>query len=205
MKRKITALAAAAMLALCGCARQQGGTEGTSSAETADSSAQAETSAGSLAVTAAEGMDPDYQALVTRYFTALDQNDYAAYKETVYPPYLEQYTAFLEQNGSDPETAFHEMHERFDEDGYEGWHFTELQLAYYPEEKLDLDGFFQAYARAGFYGDEFIEATKKDASEIKDVQFTLYALYTGDDAAVPVVEGGEMLVLKNSEGCYLFG
>ena len=205
MKRNRIPLMLLAALCLCGCAQQNPPADSTSSAETESSSGKTANFAGGIAVTASEDMDADYQDLITRYFTALDQDDYAAYAETVYPPYLEQYTAFLEKNGSDPETAFHEMRAQFDEDGYEGWHFTDLQLSYYPEEKLDLDGFFQAYARAGFYGDEFIEQTKAAASEIRDVQFTLYALYTGDDEPIPVVSGREILVLKTEDGCYMFG
>ena len=76
-----------------------------------------------------------------------------------------------------------------------------LDLTFYK----DLDDFFHAYSAAGIFDDAFVESTKKDASEMHDVLFTLYALYDGDEEAVPIITNGEMFVLKNAEGAYLFG
>ena len=159
-----------------------------------------------LKVTCGNGMDQEYADLMKAYFEAIEHKDYAAYQKTVYPPYQESYGKFLESQGTDPETTFREdLCTQFDEDGYDSWKLTELQIEYYPPEKEDLDDFFNAYSRAGIFDDAFVESTKKDASEMHDVLFTLYALYEGDEEAVPIITNGEMFVLKNADGAFLFG
>ena len=199
MMKRIILICCAAVTAFC-CTACSNTAQGGSSA--GESTQQTD----GLKVTCSNDMDQAYADLMKSYFEAIEHKDYAAYQKTVYPPYRESYGKFLESQGTDPETTFREdLCTQFDEDGYDGWTLTELQIEYYPPEKEDLDDFFNAYSRAGNFDDAFVESTKKDASEMHDVLFTLYALYDGDEEAVPIITNGEMFVLKNAGGVYLFG
>ena len=200
--KKIGVILLAAVTALCctACSSGKSGSAGESSVSNAAKKS------GGLEVKAADGVDQDYIDLLKTYFEAIDHDNFADYQKTVYPPYQESYGKYLESDGSSLEQSFHEdLCTRFDEDGYDGWTLTELQIEYCPPEKEDLDDFFKAYSGAGIFDDAFVENCKKDASEMHDILFTLYALYDGDEEAVPIVTNGEIFVLKNADGAYLFG
>ena len=186
----------AALLCCTGC--------GETSSQT-DSEPAEKNSAGDMTVEAADGFDETYQTLIADYFQAIENEDLEAYKAAMYPPYLEAFEKYVTENGSSLEERFQEVCHRFDEDGYESWKLTKLELSYYPEDKVDLDDFFDAYASAGIFDADFIANCKEDTSEIKDVQFSLYALYEGDEEPVQVIGGSEMMVMKNADGAYLFG
>lgn len=158
-----------------------------------------------LTVQAADEVEQGYSDCIKRYFEAIDYKDYEAYRAAMYPPYLEAYEAFMAQNGSTLEDAFAELCTCFDEDGYDDWTLTEIDLSYYPEENVDLDGFFDAYVSAGIFDADFAETCRAETEEIRDIQFTLYALYSGDAEAVPVVSGSELMAVKTADGVYLFG
>ena len=191
MKRLIAAGCCAALLLSAGCAES--------------STASSETAAQGITVQADEDVDAAYTECVRKYFEAVEKKDHEAYRSGMYPPYLEAYEAYLEKQGTTPDDAFAELCSRFDEDGYESWTLTELDVSYYPEEKVDLDGFFKQYASAGIFAEDFGEKCKKETEEIRDLQFSLYALYAGDEEPVPVVRGNEMIAVKTKDGVYLFG
>lgn len=193
MKRIWTAGLCAAMLLCTACGDN-----------TAENSA-GDQAADGLTVQASDEVEPAYIDCIKRYFEAIDHKDYETYRAAMYPPYLEAYEAYLEQDGTAPEDAFADLCARFDEDGYDDWTLTEIDLSYYPEEKVDLDGFFDAYVSAGFFDADFADTCRAETEEIRDVQFTLYALYSGDAEAVPVVSGSELMVVKTADGVYLFG
>lgn len=185
----------AALLCCTGCA----------ASSAADGESAVEEIGDEMAVEAAEGFDPEYQKLVTGYFLAIETQDFEAYKAAMYPPYLEAFEKYVTKNGSSLEESFHDVCHRFDEDGYDGWRLTKLELSYYPEDKVDFDDFFKAYISAGIFDEQFAEDCRADAEEIRDVQFSLYALYSGDDEPVKVVGGSELIAVKNADGIYLFG
>ena len=68
-----------------------------------------------------------------------------------------------------------------------------------------MTDFFSTYENAGVFDSAFTEQTKKDAKEMRNVKFTLYALYAGDDEPVAVAENREIIVIKTEDGAYLFG
>lgn len=190
------------MFGLCAAALLCTACGETPAESTNDSAAEA---AQGLTVHAAENFDAAYSDCIRAYFEAIDRGDYEAYCAAMYPPYLKAYETYLEANGTEPEEAFADLCARFDEDGYESWTLTDIDLAYYPEEKVDLDGFFSAYESAGIFDADFAENCRSETEEIRDIQFTLYALYAGDEDAVPVVSGSELIAVKTPEGVYVFG
>ncbi|WP_295093430.1 hypothetical protein [Ruminococcus sp.] len=203
MKRFMT-VCCAAVLALCGTGCSSWGGSGSSGA--AESSQQTQEKKDGLNVVSSESMDPAYTELLTSYFEAINNKDYAAYEKALYPPFRESYDKYLQSKGSSLEQSFREdLCKRFDEDGYESWELTVLQIEYYPEERRDPDGFFKAYANAGILDEDFGERCKKETTEINDILFTLYALYAGDDEPVAVVTNKELYVVKTTDGVYMFG
>ncbi len=163
-----------------------------------------------IAVTMTEEMDARYGETLKTYFAAIESHDYDAFLGAYYPPYVSVYSAYLETQGSSMEAVFDTMCHRFDEDGYESWTLTSLNLSYYSyvSEFVTSDGlddYFEMYVKAGMFDEDFVAACKEDAEDIHDVLFTLYALYDGDEEAVPVVTQGEIIMLINEDGCYLFG
>ncbi len=186
--QKCGAVLLAAALMLCGCAE--------------DSEAD---NTRNPVITAAYGDDFDggYADCIVAYFDALQNKDFMAYKQTVYAPYAEVYGNYLESKGKTLEASFEGLAAQFDEDGYAGWQFTEIQLNYYANE--DPDDFFETWVEIGIFDEQFVADCKAEAVEVRDVEFTLYALYEGDEEAVPVVQGGEMMMIHTENGYYLFG
>lgn len=201
MKRILIAGVLAAMLGLTACS---GTAQQSSGAEIEETSSKESRSEG-LTIHADEDVDSAYVETLKTYFTAIEKKDFAAFQSVMYPPYLESYNKYLNDNGTTPEENFEKLCTRFDEDGYESWTLTDLHISYYPEEKVDLDDFFSAFKDAGILDDKLIEQCKKESEEIRDVQFSLYALYAGDEDAVPVVNGNEIMMVKTKDGTYLFG
>lgn len=196
MKRLIAAGILSAMLCLTGC------NAGNAQSDPAESTAKSQEG---LTVSASEEVDSAYSDLLKTYFTAVEQKDYETFKKTMYPPYLESFNAYLKEQGTTPEENFESLCTRFDEDGYESWTLTNLSISYYPEENVDLDGFFNAFIEAGIFDDQLAENCKKEAEDIRDVQFSLQALYSGDEEPVTVVSGSEIMMVKTADGTYLFG
>ena len=135
MMKRIILICCAAVTAFC-CTACSNTAKGGSSA--GESKQQAD----GLKVTCSNDMDQAYADLMKSYFEAIEHKDYAAYQKIVYPPYQESYGKFLESQGTDPETTFREdLCTQFDEDGYDGWTLTELQIEYYPPERRILTTF----------------------------------------------------------------
>ena len=153
-----------------------------------------------LVVTPDEDFDKNYAEAIKTYFEALENKDFESYKSIAYQPYQEAFDAFLSDNDSNLEKAFQEVCTEFDEDGYESWKLTELNVKYC--EKEDVDNFFSTYEQAGIFDEDFSDAARKDAKEIRDIEFTLYALYSGDEEATPVVQSSEMMVIHAQDDKY---
>ena len=199
MKKIIAAGMLAAMLCLTGC-----GSANTQKPEESAASEVEKCGEDGLNIIT-EDVDAVYCDTLRTYFTAIEQKDIEAFRSVMYPPYLEAYNAYLEKQGSTPEENFEALCTRFDEDGYESWKLTELKLSYYPEDKVDLDDFFQAFIDAGIFDEKLAEECKKNAEEVRDVQFSLQALYAGDEEPVTVVSENEIMMVKTADGTYLFG
>ena len=202
MKRFIM-VCCAAVLAVCGtgCSGSNSGSSGA-----AESSQSIQENKDGLNVVSSENMDPAYTELLKSYFEAINHKDFASYEKALYPPFRESYDKYLQSKGSGLEQSFREdLCKRFDEDGYNSWELTELQIEYYPAERQDPDGFFSAYANAGILDEDFGERCKKETTEINDILFTLYARYAGDEEDVAVVTDKELYVVKTADGVYMFG
>ena len=205
MKKCLTAALLAA-LALTGCAQKPAPAE---ESTPENNSSQAENKSADntpeITVHAEDGVEDEYADLISGYFAAIGRQDFEAYKAALYPPFAEAYGAYLEKDGSSLETVFNGMHDMFNEDGYESWHFSDITIANYPEERVDLDGFFNAYVSAGYFEQELADQCREEAEEIRDFQFSVSALYTGDEEPVEVISGKEIIALRTAEGVYLFG
>ena len=71
---------------------------------------------------------------------------------------------------------------------------------------MDLDLKVIVYLRRqDQYAFSYYAQKIKEAEEIRDVQFSLQALYSGDEEPVTVVSGNEIMMVKTADGTYLFG
>ncbi|MBP0987592.1 MAG: hypothetical protein J6S92_04865, partial [Oscillospiraceae bacterium] len=198
-------LAALTLLSMTGCSETagNGGAQGTAAAS-------AEKQADGIEVTTAEGFDTDYTPVMKAYFEAIEKQDFEAYKAVIYPPFYEKLEAYYQQQGKTMEDVFAGLHKQFDEDGYDNWRFTRMYLAYYANQQgvsseNDALDFLAAFQKNGIVDEAFVEDTKKAASDMQDVKFSVYALYSGDEEDVAVLSGKEILTLKTEAGTYLFG
>lgn len=206
---KILAVPAALVLCMTGC--------GESSGASVESSTDTLNTTGELRVICEGETDPAYGETLKKYFTAIEKNDFEAYKETVYPPYLTAYEAYLGEQGKTLADTFPGLHARFDEDGYESWTLTELYVNIYEPQQTYREGmetappvdyadeFLEAFVDSGVITEDDAEQTRKDAKDMQDIQFSLYALYAGDEEDVQIIKGSEILMLKTADGCFLFG
>lgn len=195
--KKLWAYFCAAAVLLCSCAQKEQPQQDTDDA--------AASMTGEMVIAAPEeGFDMNYANCIRDYFEAIEQKQFEGYQKTVYPPYQEAFGAYLKSSDSSLEEVFHTLCTEFDEDGYDSWHLTRLEVGY--RENEDIDNFFSTYESAGLFDAEFSDAAREDAAEIRDVEFTLYALYEGDEEAVPVVQKQEMIVIRTKDDkYYLFG
>ena len=201
MKRGIAGLSALCLL-LTGCA---GGASSSADSGVELSRTDLAVQQSEMTVSAAD-LDPAYADVLERYFRAVEQGDFDAYKRAVYPPYLEAYEAYLSQkDGSTLEDYFRQLHTRFDEDGYSGWHFTQLSASYYSDDEADVEAFLTAFQESGVFDADFTEQCRSETDEIRDIAFSLRALYDGDTEDVQVVSGSEIIAVKTANGAYLFG
>lgn len=192
-----------------GCAEngQDSGGTGTGTAAVTQAAAP-----GELTVETEEGFDEDYVPVLKAYFSAIDKQDYESYKAAIYPPFFEKLTEYYQKQNpaKTMEQVFEGLHKKFDEDGYEGWSFTSLIAGYYRNREgvsseQDAYDFLNAFKDGGMIDESFVEETKKAAKDMKNIKFTVYALYKGDADAVPAVNGQEILGIKTEDGVYLFG
>lgn len=188
MKKSIPALLAAALL-LTGC---RGG----------ESSGGTVSPAG-ITMHPTEDVGSEYTDAVQAYFTALEQNDYDAYYTLMHPVYAEAFSAYLAKKDSDLEKNFAAQRKRFDEDGYESWHITDITLSRY--ENPEYDYFFSRFTEAGILTDEQVQAVKDSAEETEDLEFSIDVLYQGDDEPVTAFSKQELVLFKTADGIRFFG
>ncbi|MBR5372072.1 MAG: hypothetical protein IK130_07640 [Oscillospiraceae bacterium] len=164
-----------------------------------------------LTVQAEEGFDEDYSRVMKDYFSAIEKQDFAAYKAAIYPPFFEKLTEYNKQKDNKTmEQVFEGLHKQFDEDGYDSWTLTRVVATIYKNKQgvsseQDALDFLDAYKSGGMVDEQFVEDTKKAAKDMQDVKFSVYALYTGDEEDVPVINAKELLVIKTEDGAYVFG
>lgn len=210
MKKLLTLLLCGIMLLGTACAESSGTAESSAPAESAaeeSSSDTKESTEDGLTIRAAADVDDDYISLLRKYFKAVENEDYDTYLTLLYPPFKDAFAAYVESLEGDEtlKDVFSDVCHRFDEDGYESWKLTTLEMENMPEEGIDIDSFFDAYIKAGYF-DESVKKECLDSSEnIQDIRFSLYALYEGDEEPVRVVNQNEIIVLKNKDGVFLFG
>ncbi len=200
-------LAGVLAVTLCGCDFSGGGESA------AESSAQESQGSDELTVNLADGIDPEYGETIKRYFTAIEKQDFEGYKAEIYPPFFEKLTEYYSKDGKTMEDVFQTVCHRFDEDGYESWKLTRISAGYYTDSRAEANGiekdytadFLDAYVSSGIIDDAFSEEVQKAASDLQDLQFSVFALYEGDEEECKVVSGAEILVLKTEDGTFLFG
>ena len=220
MKKQLALLLCGIMLLGTGCGAGSSADNSTAENSAAESSASSESSAAEqssaemkestedgLTIRAAADVDEAYIPLLRKYFKAIESEDYDTYLTVLYPPFKEAFSAYVESMEGDEtlKDVFSDVCHRFDEDGYESWKLTTLEMENMPEGGIDIEGFFDSYINAGYFDESLKKECLENAEDIQDIRFSLYALYEGDEEPVMVVDENEIIVLKTKDGAYLFG
>ena len=220
MKKQLALLLCGIMLLGTGCGAGSSADNSTAENSAAESSAASESSAAEqsaaemkestedgLTIRAAADVDEAYIPLIRKYFKAIESEDYDTYLTVLYPPFKEAFSAYIEAQEGDEtlKDVFGNVCHRFDEDGYDSWKLTTLEMENMPEGGIDIEGFFDSYINAGYFDESLKKECLENAEDIQDIRFRLYALYEGDEKPVKVVDDNEIIVLKTKDGAYLFG
>ena len=214
MKKQLALLLCGIMLLGTGCGAGSSADNSTAENSAAESSAAEQSSAeikesteDGLTIRAAADVDEAYIPLLRKYFKAIENEDYDTYLTVLYPPFKDAFSAYVESMEGDEtlKDVFSDVCHRFDEDGYESWKLTTLEMENMPEGGIDIEGFFDSYINAGYFDESLKKECLENAEDIQDIRFSLYALYEGDEEPVMVVDDNEIIVLKTRDGAYLFG
>ena len=220
MKKQLALLLCGIMLLGTGCGAGSSADNSTAESIAAESSTAAESAAAEqssaevrestedgLTIRAAADVDEAYIPLIRKYFKAIESEDYDTYLTVLYPPFKEAFSAYIEaQEGNETlKDVFGNVCHRFDEDGYDSWKLTTLEMENMPEEGVDIEDFFDSYINAGYFDESLKKECLENTEDIQDIRFRLYALYEGDEKPVKVVDDNEIIVLKTKDGAYLFG
>lgn len=220
MKKQLALLLCGIMLFGTGCGAGSSADNSTAESIAAESSTAAESAAAEqssaevrestedgLTIRAAADVDEAYIPLIRKYFKAIESEDYDTYLTVLYPPFKEAFSAYIEaQEGNETlKDVFGNVCHRFDEDGYDSWKLTTLEMENMPEEGVDIEDFFDSYINAGYFDESLKKECLENTEDIQDIRFRLYALYEGDEKPVKVVDDNEIIVLKTKDGAYLFG
>ena len=214
MKKQLALLLCGIMLLGTGCGAGSSADNSTAENSAAESSAAEQSSAeikesteDGLTIRAAADVDEAYIPLLRKYFKAIENEDYDTYLTVLYPPFKDAFSAYVESMEGDEtlKDVFSDVCHRFDEDGYESWKLTSLEMENMPEGGIDIEGFFDSYINAGYFDESLKKECLENAEDIQDIRFSLYALYEGDEEPVMVVDDNEIIVLKTRDGAYLFG
>lgn len=151
-----------------------------------------------------EAFPDKYADLVVRYFNAIAEEDYATYKECLYPAYYDCMESYLQKNHNyGMEQSFKNRHAGFLQEDHadcKSYRFTRISLEYATDGSLD--DFFASNPEV--YNETFANKVKSDISEWHAVLFTLQAQFDQLEPEL-VVEDVPMIIVQNADGCYLFG
>ena len=110
-----------------------------------------------------EALDPDCAAVTERYFQAIQDQDFDAYKACIFPVYYEHMEQMLQTNYQyGMEQSFRKRCAGFLGEGHASYQITSLQMEYAAEESLD--SYFSSME--GIFGAEF----QKDIQDAMEKQ-----------------------------------
>ena len=193
MKREMltTVLAGAMLLGGCG-------------GSSTDSPAATEAAAQMQVLYDKENLDPDCAAVVEEYFTAINNQDYEAYKTCIFPVYYEYMEQMLQEHYQyGMEQSFRKRCTGFLTEGHSSYRFTSLQLSYAADESLD--SYFSSMKSV--FGEDFQQDAEGAMESHHVVLFSLSGQYDNTGEERTLVQDNELIVAKaKSDGrYYVFG
>lgn len=182
MKRGMLAAVLAAALLLGGC----GGGSSDSTPATTEAAEQMQV------LYDKEALDPDCAAVTERYFQAIQDQDFDAYKACIFPVYYEH----MEQ-------SFRKRCAGFLGEGHASYQITSLQMEYAAEESLD--SYFSSME--GIFGAEFQKDIQDAMEENHVILFTLKVRFDNAGEEQTLVQDNELILAKaKADGTYyVFG
>lgn len=194
MKRGMLAAVLAAALLLGGC----GGGSGDSTPATTEAAEQMQV------LYDKEALDPDCAAVTERYFQAIQDQDFDAYKACIFPVYYEHMEQMLQTNYQyGMEQSFRKRCAGFLGEGHASYQITSLQMEYAAEESLD--SYFSSME--SIFGAEFQKDIQDAMEENHVILFTLKVRFDNAGEEQTLVQDNELILAKaKADGTYyVFG
>lgn len=189
MKRGILAAALGAALLLGGC----GGGE---------SASQPEQPAQMQLLYDKETLDPDCAAVAERYFQAIQDQDFEAYKACIFPVYYDYMERMLQENYQyGMEQSFQNRCRGFLGEGHSSYQFTSLQMSYAADESLDA--YFTNMEP--IFGADFQKDIQGAMEESHVILFSLNARFDSGTEEKTLVQDNELILAKAKGRYYVFG
>lgn len=155
-----------------------------------------------------ETISEDCAVVIKDYFTAIEDQNFNAYKETLYDYYYNVYNTWLQDNYSyGMETAMEQMHQTLlDQAGGDGLVITSISVAEPEVESGDASSLADEYLSAydGILGEGFAEQVKNDVDQVVVVSFTMKGTVGGGEEQV-IMENYNILMVEKNGGYYVLG
>lgn len=150
-----------------------------------------------------EEVPAEYATLMTSYFKAIAENDYAGYSATVFPAYATQLEAYLQKNYSyGLESSFQKRRESMKITDTNHYRFTAIRLQM--TEQTTLDEYFTQMTTT--FDADFCASIQSEVESGCVIKFDLLAESDDMEKEETVVAGSEMAVAKGKDGkWYVFG
>ncbi len=185
----------------------------------ADDSSQADVVYGTYEVEAEEGVDQACADVIKAYFTAIEEQDFEAYKATLYDYYYNVYDSWLNDNYEyGMETTMEQMHQTLlDSAGGDNLVITGVSVTLSStkgaEATKNSEGETEAtedlptqylHIYEELLGEGFAEEVKKDVDDALVVSFTMKGTVGGGEEKT-IMEGYDLMMVEKDGAYYVLG
>lgn len=185
----------------------------------ADSSSQADVVYGTYEVEAEEGVEQACADVIKAYFTAIEEQDFEAYKATLYDYYYNVYNSWLQDNYDyGMETTMEQMHQTLlDNAGGDNLVITGVSVRPSTTEGVEATTNSEGETEATedlptqylhiyeeLLGEGFTDEVKKDVDNALVVAFTMKGTVDGGEEKT-VMEGYDLMMVEKDGAYYILG
>ncbi len=140
--------------------------------------------------------------LISDYFTAIQNRDFSAYSELIYPGYYSEMEGYLQENYNyGMEQSFEKRVDMLAITDENHFRFTQIKMEPAAEDS------FEAYLTSmdQVMGEEFSENIRSGMDEYTILMFSVNAISDDMEHETTVVDNNEMIIATSGGKAYLFG
>lgn len=185
----------------------------------ADSSSQADVVYGTYDIEMEDGIDQACADVIKAYFTAIEEQDFDAYKATLYDYYYNVYNSWLQDNYSyGMETTMEQMHQTLlDSAGGDNLVITGVSVRPSASESVEAatnsEGETEAtedlptqylHIYEELLGEGFADEVKKDVTNALVISFTMKGTVDGGEEKT-IMDGYDLMMVEKDGAYYILG